>query len=468
MRLGIDIGTSYTGLAALTADDLVYCGPDWPGPIPSILAYCPSTGQILFGMEATAVDHNDAQVWAHFKLDLWRNPERLIGNLDFEQVMAAYFTFLKNQIPLSSGEAIEAVTLSVPSYCSIKTQHQLYNALQQVFTGAAISLLPEPIASLIGHQALYPEQEFEGDILLIDFGESRVVFSIISTAANGKELILETQMELGQGSQQLDAYVHTVLCPRAQTLGLCDKNGWRFKHILLVGEASHSLGVLTQIKALFPDVPVFQGRPDPPYEAIGNCLWASSGLKAFAICPFTFYIEKKPPHAEGGYQLEPIPFDTINLELDLTRTYRIFSLPIHSAYNLAQNPGDVEIKIFAADETPERAWGTSSPQEMVLHWKQADYNGAEVVHIHYDLASSQLFVNFADNPPGYPEVELFYGWKARQLAQVLWLSDYKHVDKDLLKALQRQLQNNQGESSYNHQLMTTYYKLLCVLQILNP
>ena len=63
-----------------------------------------------------------------------------------------------------------------------------------------------------------------------------------------------------------------------------------------------------------------------------------------------------------------------------------------------------------------------------MHWEQADYNGAEVVHIHYDLASSQLFVNFSDNLLAsrrwaLPRLE------GGQLAQSLWLSDYKHVDR---------------------------------------
>ncbi len=467
MRLGIDFGTAYTRMAALTADGLVYSGSAWPGPIPGILACCPATGQIYFGTEANEVDRNEVLVWPNFKLDLWQNPETVIGNLDFEKIMAAYLAFLKQQIPLGSGQAIEAVTLSMPAYCSINTRNRLYNALHQVFADAAISLLPEPLSILLGYQALHPQQELAGDILLIDFGDGRVSFSIMSLVSNRRELILETQLEMDQGIE-LDSFVHAVLGPHAQALGLSGKEGWRFNCIILAGGASHTPEVLPQIKALFPDVPLFQGQPDQPYTAVGNCLWATSELQLFTICPFKFYIARKNPQAEEGYELEPIPFDTINLELEITRTYRIFSLPVNSPYNLAKNPGDVEIKIYAADEAPGRSPETLPPRELVLYWEQADYNGAEVVHIHYDLASSQLFVNFTDNLPASPEVELFHAWKARQLAQALWLSDYKHVDKDLLKALHKQLQSNSGESAYSNQLMTTYYKLLCVLQILNP
>ena len=219
MRLGIDFGTAYTRMAALTADGLVYSGSAWPGPIPGILACCPATGQIYFGTEANEVDRNEVLVWPNFKLDLWQNPETVIGNLDFEKIMAAYLAFLKQQIPLGSGQAIEAVTLSMPAYCSINTRNRLYNALHQVFADAAISLLPEPLSILLGYQALHPQQELAGDILLIDFGDGRVSFSIMSLVSNRRELILETQLEMDQGIE-LDSFVHAVLGPHAQARGL--------------------------------------------------------------------------------------------------------------------------------------------------------------------------------------------------------------------------------------------------------
>lgn len=563
MRLGIDFGTSYTRMAAFSANGLICSSAGWPGPIPSILGYSPATGRIFFGTEAMELEQPDALLWPGFKPALWRSPQLAPGSLDFEYILTAFFTFLKEQWPEMPDDPIEAVTLSVPGYLGIKAQHSLYAALQKGFAGAAIALLPGPAAALTGYQALHPGQDIEGDILIIDIGEAAADFSIISTAGNGKQLILETQSQMGGNAfcgaevdkeiireilkplfhqlkrpdqlpweaglspadcsywiklkrmadtaktelgrhhqavvnmidilpgmsgdmiidpvaftaalgplwERLDSYVKTVLQPRVQSLGLYDSQGWRFDHILLLGGASHTPGVLQRIKRLFPGVPVWHGQTDQSYEAVGNCLWSSGSRRLYTVCPFKFYIEKKSLSEERGRQLELIPFDTANLELDLTGTYRIFSLPVQSDYNLASSPGDVEIKIYALpDQTnaiqPEKVSG----QNMVLHWQEAYYNGAEVVHIDFDLASSQLLVNFTNNLPGCPEAELFFEWPLRQLSQAHWLSGYKHVDRDLLKALQRQLQANQsdGATPYSNQLMATYYKLLCVLQILNP
>ena len=122
----------------------------------------------------------------------------------------------------------------MPAYCSINTRNRLYNALQVL--PCTIRLLPEPLSILLGYQALHPQQELAGDILLIDFGDGRVSFSIMSLVSNRRADFGNTVGD--EWGIELDSFVHLFKFT-CSALGLSSK-GWRFNCIILAGGASHT------------------------------------------------------------------------------------------------------------------------------------------------------------------------------------------------------------------------------------
>lgn len=560
MQLGIDFGTSYTKMAACID------GRTISAPIPSILAYLSATGQLYFGAEALRLEEPDAVVLPFFKLALKRNPGLLLGSYDLEQILNGFFTYLHQQVETDITDSIDTVTLSVPNYFGLKARRSLYTALQTVFAGASIYLLPEPVSALLGYQALHPENHLQGELLIIDIGGGTTDFSFLTMGGNDK-LVLETQLQMGHDAfsgaevdkgiirtilaplfqmqtgralplqlleeknlspsnrhlpaallrlaeaakieistrhrttvslagifpeqtltlpvdqtffaaalkplwQRLDSYLQTVLQPQARSLGLFDHSGWKLDHILLLGGASYTPGVRSRLEDFFKGVPIHHVHIDKPYGAVGNCRWdAGQGKSVYTIYPFHFYIEKRADHPGGKHQLELIPFDTANLELNLAESYRILSVPPLPPYNLASEPDHLEIKIYElSGESDDKTLERFSGREVILHYRASDYSRDETVHIDLDLSSSQLFVNCTTAPPHRYQIDLFTGWAERQLAQAEWLSAYKYVDSELVNSLQAQLKSNQayGSTPYSNQLMTTYYKLICLLQILNP
>lgn len=568
MQLGIDFGTSYTKMAACMEGRLAYEAPAFTEPIPSILAYLPATDQLYFGAEALQLlEEQDAVVVPFFKLALKRNPGLLLGSYDLGRILTAFFTYLYQRVAAFAASPIDSVTLSVPNYFGLKARRSLYTALQTVFAGAFIYLLPEPVSALLGYQALHPEAALQGEILIIDIGGGTTDFSFLTMGGFDEKLVLETQLQMGHDTfsgaevdkgvirtilaplfqmqtgralplelleeknlspsnrhlllallrlaeaakieisvhhhaavslaeifpeltltlpvdqslfttalnplwQRLDSYLQTVLQPQARSLGLFDHRGWKLDHILLLGGASLTLGLCSRLEDFFKGVPIHLKNIDKPYQAVGDCCWdADRGESIYTIYPFHFYIEKQADQPDSRHQLELIPFDTANLELNLTQSYRIFSVLPLSPYNLASEPDHLEIKIYElSSESVDKTLERFSGQEVILHYRGSNYNSDEAVHIDLDLSSSQLIVNYSAAPANCYQIDLFADWSTRQMAQAEWLSAYKYVDGELINSLQAQLKSNQayGLTPYSNQVMTTYYKLICLLQILNP
>lgn len=468
MKLGIDIGISCTTMAVSSRGQIVYSDADWLSPVPSLAAWPPSSEGMCFGNDALQAGAAAASVGAFFSAEAGRNSDLGLRQFSPDSVLNAFLVYLATRLPSAIEAQLESVTLAVPHYCGINRRRSFLTALRQAFPEAASYLLPEPCAALIGYQALHPEQIPEGDVLIIDSGKVPLDFSFMSTASSAGGLVLETQLTQGH-ALSLPEFVDTVLKPRAQALGLLADQDWRLDAILLLGDLSSSPELSLQLQDLFAGIPMFLSQPEQPCLAAGSCLWQETGSPINAIYPFSFYVEKKIP--QGGTQLELIPFDSANLELSMTGRYRLTSLAARSACNLANAPGDVEIKIYAMPHSEtDTGWPGPAAAEMVMHWQQSGLEADDVLDIEFDMAASQLSVNLTATPVRLQETDILADWRLRQLSQAQWLSAYKHVDPNLLEALIKALQSGQDdhESCGSSQIKASYYKLLAMLQILNP
>lgn len=463
MILGIDIGYSNTRVAVYSKEPLLWEDSAWLGPIPSLAVYQRSNGALSFGSQALAGDPADYWLYSLHELAFTPNPQLPPGIQNPADILVAFFEFLLSQLPDIHENAVESATISIPNYIGIPARHRLITALQLVFTEAETHLLPKPLSALLGYQALHPQPVLDGDVLLIDIDGGSPHFSFISSAGPGGQWTLETQIRMGQEAN-LESLVETSVKPRAASLGLYDRQGWHLNHILLLDQGYGDAKLLHSLEALIPGVALCRGHIDRPYAAVGNCMWQAIKNHLCVIYPFKFYLERNSPD-EPGHEVELIPFDTANLELDLTGRYCIASLPVASDFYRGDSD-HVDIKIYQLpSDSPEVALESITDHDLVLHWREPYYGEAGLLDIEFDVSTSQLFVNFNSALLNPPDIDLWADWPSRQLSRAKWLSQYKNVDQELIKALQNQFDTNSNNGS---QLRTSYYKLLCILQIMNP
>ncbi len=465
MRLGIDIGTVSSTIAAYSEGPLIYGGGDRPQPFISVIPHQPALQGL--SLEGHLVNHQSGTSLPAGRSSLgpaW-------DCLQSELMWSAYLKHLQNYLPPHANEPIESVTVSIPNCLGLKERQILSRALQHTFPETSSYLLPQPLAAFIGYRALNPETLLEGDVLLVDCFAGTAQFSFLSTVRPA-QMVLETELPLAEESS-LNFFIDTIVKPHAQKLGLFDQHSWRLDNILLLNSDSGTSGLLRNIEDLFPGVPVYQGETEHPYHAVGDCLWQEAADQISFIYPFKFYLEKQT--GQGGSVLELIPFDTVNLELTLGERYILTSLAVRSDYNLATAPEEVEIRLYASQNRAGRAemeeW---SAPDLVMHWHQQGWGGDELLNIELDVSTSQIFINFTTDPVSRVDTEILVDWPSRQLSLAKYLSAYKNVDQELIKTLITHLTNQLESSPGNSadacfgQLQASYYRLLCALQIMNP
>lgn len=271
-------------------------------------------------------------------------------------------------------------------------------------------------------------------------------------------------------SRLKDYIIHHVR-ERARYLGLYQEEGrFLLDYLLLLGGASQTRGVKTLISDLFKGTEIICPN-DVSFNVVrGLCLWRQESMRSLvnvkSIFPFNFYIEKWG--ANTGTVLHKIPFDTDNLELDINSRYKIFSVPLDSPYNLADQPGQLKLRIY------ELAQGDSQAnvehfmgQDLVLQFDHPEMN-TNMVDLYLNLGTSRIEVGDANSTnPVADKIPLLHSF-AHQESVLDYLRLYPDTNPRLLQDYAAYLQQcynpmaNQ-EQDYSTLLM---YKLLTFLQLL--
>lgn len=158
MHLGIDMGTSYTKIAALSQGEWLDLGQE---SIPSVAAYVPATGKLYFGWLALRLDEPSIEKAFFFKLDLKRYPHYYLGPYSLSQVIESFFAFLYHEYIAKQCPELHSLTLAVPNYFGLKARQILLEGARQVFGLREIYLLPEPLAALLAYNTLNPSCPLE-------------------------------------------------------------------------------------------------------------------------------------------------------------------------------------------------------------------------------------------------------------------------------------------------------------------
>ncbi|MEN6349509.1 MAG: Hsp70 family protein [Syntrophomonas sp.] len=216
MHLGIDFGTSYTKLGYWETAGFVNLAGEG-NRIPSVATWLPSKNRLYFGELALRLNEPGAETARFFKLALKRNPGFCLGPFTLPVIIHQFFSFLEEQFISSQGITADSITLSVPNYFGLNPRHILLEAARQAFTGARIFLLPEPLAAVYGYNRAHPQDPLQGDILSIDVGGGTTDFSIVRILQDNRDIILETQFQIGNdafsGSEIDRGVLHNILLP---------------------------------------------------------------------------------------------------------------------------------------------------------------------------------------------------------------------------------------------------------------
>lgn len=196
MHLGIDFGTSYTKIGYMEQGNFINLAGD-ETQIPTLVVYLPSRGKLYFGKIALRLDQPEAQEARFFKLEMKRNPGFKLGPFTLNDILREYFNYLRDEYVEPWLGVLESITVSVPNYFGLKPRKMLLEAVRQSFGLNEVYLLPEPVAALLGYNAIHPQEQLEGDILCVDIGGGTTDFSFLSMTHKHNEIIMESQFQIG-------------------------------------------------------------------------------------------------------------------------------------------------------------------------------------------------------------------------------------------------------------------------------
>jgi len=196
MYLAIDFGTSYTKLGWTQGGSFVNLSGG-SMHVPSVVTYLPSTGLLHFGPLALRLQEPGALTLPFFKLMLKRNPSLHLGPYSLPEILQEFFAYLIREYVEPGGAEPDGLLLSVPNYFGLRSRRLLLDGARAATGLVDIRLVPEPVAALLGHNNSHPGQALEGEVLCIDIGGGTTDFSFLSLSGHGRQILLETQLQIG-------------------------------------------------------------------------------------------------------------------------------------------------------------------------------------------------------------------------------------------------------------------------------
>lgn len=259
----------------------------------------------------------------------------------------------------------------------------------------------------------------------------------------------------------------------AHRLGFLEDGQWKIDAVLLLGGASLTPGLKASLQQLCPGVPVVQPEEMDLNVVRGLLAWSTRQHEqeyiARSIYPYTFYIQsRKGDSAEPV--MEPIPFDLANLEIDVHGTIPIFSIPIHSQYNLASDPERFECRVYevssnSEDPSPHQFMG----RDLILHLDLPQAHLPEYLELHLDLAQSTLKIDLKQEDPQVDKqlspavVEKI---KQQWMVSSTFFQSYPYLTPHLQEDYQARLHEISQENleSLEETYRTSLYRVLMLLQ----
>lgn len=268
MKLAIDFGTSYTKLAVWRDGQML----DLLGErMPTAATYVPDLDKLFFGTSAIQWESESNPSTRFFKLHLKRDRSFSLGPYPLEALLYNFFSFVNEYFVLPCGFRPDSINLSIPNNFGLKSRRTLINAAQNAFSLDDITLLPEPLAAILGYKSVHSDQAENGDWLIIDVGGGTVDFSFMSLNPAQNKILLESQFQVGHDAfsgSEVDRMVlrrliapafqmqHGIVLPGAilnERLESSEEQYWFYKWMQLAEEIKIQLGCEEIVKRTVND-----------------------------------------------------------------------------------------------------------------------------------------------------------------------------------------------------------------------
>lgn len=260
----------------------------------------------------------------------------------------------------------------------------------------------------------------------------------------------------------------------ARRLGFLEGGQWRLEAVLLLGGASQTPGLKDTLHQLCPGVPIVQPGELDLNVVRGLLAWSTRQHQqkhtARSIYPFTFYIQSRESNS-GAMVMERIPFDLANLGIDVQGKIPIFSIPVHSHYNLATDPEYFECRIYevsrnSEDPSPHHFLG----RDLILHLELPLAHLPEYLHLYLDLGKSILETSLLEQegPHAFHRTvpDLVEKTRKQWLASSTLFRPYPYLNPHLQEDYQAHLQSlcSENPESLEETYHTSLYRVLMLLQ----
>lgn len=359
----------------------------------------------------------------------------------------------------------------------------LRNILEPAYRMETGDVLP---TGVLEEKSVGPEQRyllnrllFAAEKLKIELSDRDVAYLDLPDLHQGHSLLLKATPDMLTTAltpvfNRLDDYLKQVLIPQAAQYGLFNKGIWDIDQILLLGGASQVRGLFQHLQSFWDGIPLHHADPATFYVAQGNCFWNPEeqlSNSVYTLYPFHFYIEKRGSVTEPR-KFELLPFDTNNLELNLHGRYPIFAVAQDSDYNLKYAEDGMEVNLYeSSSESDSLAVERFEGLDQVLHLETDQWDPTKLMRIYLDMARSEMTSQMAADQVSDPSgPELFHDLLKKQQDALELIAQYKGVSPALVQAFQQQLKTDleHARKPFENHLAVSYYKLVCLVQILNP
>lgn len=342
--------------------------------------------------------------------------------------------------------------------------------------------------NLVQEKSLAPGQNFKlnqmlrrAENLKKELGHQAVTYLNIPDFYEGQSLVLTVDRDMFISQTQpvfkrLEEYIEQFLKTKAAYLGLYQSGKWNLGYILLVGGASHILGVKELLASIFGDVPIILPANREFNVLAGLAAWqklyqALQLTSIKTIYPFHFFIERYDP-AQQSAILDKLPFDTSNLPLDIQGQYKIFTLSRDSIYNLSSDGNKVKYRIYeTAEEEDSIVTERFSDRNLVLEMDALKEDLPEFLDIYLDLAGSELNAAVSFQPDPGNDLSKTSPFAELLNKQRIFCHNYRALhfaNPDLLQDYQEYLNLQDGNLKKPHQdhIHATLFKLYTLIHLL--
>ncbi len=231
------------------------------------------------------------------------------------QNLRDYLTFIYREYLLPSRLVIESAALATHAIFNLTARRTLLDILEEIFGLYEASIIPHPLALTVGLQLDPAQPILAGDLLLIEKQKSSYCCSFVSVIDNAG-ITLEKQ------------FCGSISAVRAEAerYGYYSNQRWNLDYIILAGVNDQDPAAAAFISALAPAVNIIC-HDDPGFTATEGLSALSHGQTASlmpplnVIYPYAFYLSPN-----RGEELQEIPFDTANLELNCSGSYKLTNL----------------------------------------------------------------------------------------------------------------------------------------------